>query len=316
MKSKEKNFVSAVIYVHNAAGEIRAFLAMILDFLQERFEHGEVICVNDDSRDESVSVIREFHQKAGNLVLSILNMSYFHGLEGAMAAGNDLAIGDFVLEFDSVSGDFSREQIWAVYEKALEGFDIVSAVPTGGGKQRFSSKSFYFLMNRFSNVSCGFYTERFRILTRRAINRIDSMNKTVPYRKMAYANCGLKTALLKYPVLEGESGRHGRQDKEESKYRRNLAVDTLILFTDVGYRFSVTVTIMMMMFAAVMAFYCVCIYLASSPIEGWTTMVMFLSLAFFGLFGILTIVIKYLQILVNLVFKRKQYSFESVEKLN
>ena len=51
------------------------------------------------------------------------------------------------------------------------------------------------------------------------------------------------------------------------------------------------------------------------PVEGWTTTILFLSVAFFGLFGILTIIIKYLQLLMDLVFKRKHYSFESVEKL-
>ena len=35
----------------------------------------------------------------------------------------------------------------------------------------------------------------------------------------------------------------------------------------------------------------------------------------FGLFGVLTIIIKYLQILIDLVFKRSRYSFEGVEKL-
>ena len=34
---------------------------------------------------------------------------------------------------------------------------------------------------------------------------------------------------------------------------------------------------------------------------------------FFGLFVILTIIIKYLQIIVELVFKRKNYSYDSIE---
>jgi len=33
------------------------------------------------------------------------------------------------------------------------------------------------------------------------------------------------------------------------------------------------------------------------------------------LFGILTVIIKYLQILVDLVFRRRKYSFESIEKM-
>jgi dolichol-phosphate mannosyltransferase len=55
--------------------------------------------------------------------------------------------------------------------------------------------------------------------------------------------------------------------------------------------------------------------LFSTPVAGWTTTIFFMSFAFFGLFGILTIIIKYLQILVDLVFRRKKYSFESIEKM-
>jgi len=61
--------------------------------------------------------------------------------------------------------------------------------------------------------------------------------------------------------------------------------------------------------------YSIAIFLMANPVSGWTTTILFLSVAFFGLFAILTIVIKYLQLLVNLVFKRKHYSFEGIEKL-
>ena len=43
MMNKEKNFVSAVIYVHNAAGRIENFLGMIISVLEENFEHSEII---------------------------------------------------------------------------------------------------------------------------------------------------------------------------------------------------------------------------------------------------------------------------------
>ena len=156
-------------------------------------------------------------------------------------------------------------------------------------------------------------TERFRVLSRRVINRISSMNKTVPYRKAVYANCGLRTENLKYRVIEGRSVKQG--DKREKEYRRDLAVDSLILFTQIGYRFSITMTVIMMLVAVAVAVYSVIIYLLSTPVAGWTTTIFFMAFAFFGLFAILTIIIKYLQILVDLVFKRKKYSFESIEKL-
>ena len=92
-------------------------------------------------------------------------------------------------------------------------------------------------------------------------------------------------------------------------------MDSLIMFTGMGYRFSKAMTILMMAVSLFMVVYSVVIYLTSNPIEGWTTTSLFLSVAFFGLFGILTVIIKYLQLIIDLVFKRKHYSFESIEKL-
>ncbi|MEE0918680.1 MAG: glycosyltransferase [Lachnospiraceae bacterium] len=312
MITKEKNFLSAVVYVHNDEKEIGHFLDMLIECFETNFEHSEIICVNDHSDDESVRVIKEAGSRTINTTITILNMSYFHGVELAMDAGMDLTIGDFVLEFDSVICDFSKDEIMRVYKKALEGNDIVSASPNK--KPRASSKLFYFVFNRFANYSYNIVTERFRILSRRVINRINDMNKSVPYRKAAYANCGLKSCNIKYDIeLNALSDK--KDDKKEDRYRRELAVNSLILFTEIGYKFSVTMTIIMMLVAVAVAIYSAVVYIFSTPVAGWTTTIFFMAFAFFGLFGILTVIIKYLQILVDLIFKRKKYNFESIEKL-
>lgn len=46
---KEKNFVSAVVYVHNAEKELSAFLAAVIRVLESNFEKSEIVCVNDFS---------------------------------------------------------------------------------------------------------------------------------------------------------------------------------------------------------------------------------------------------------------------------
>ena len=308
--NKEKNFVSAVIYVHNAENRIEQFLSAIIDVMEHNFEHSEIICVNDSSDDESVSVIKKVSERASSTSVSVINMSFFHGLELAMDAGMDLAIGDFVFEFDNTNLDFDPETIMRIYRHSLTGFDIVSASPNK--KERLSSRVFYKVFERFSELSYDMTTESFRILSRRVINRISSMNKTIPYRKVVYAGSGLKTANIKYDVVSTGAAQN---DSREKKYRISLAVDTLILFTEVGYRFSFWMTTVMMLISMFMVAYTVIIYLIGHPIEGWTTTVLFLAIAFLGLFGILTIIVKYLQIIVDLVFKRKQYNFESIEKL-
>lgn len=59
MKDKEKNFVSAVIYVYNAEEKIESFLKMLLEVLSNNFEHSEIICVNDFSQDSSIEKIKK-----------------------------------------------------------------------------------------------------------------------------------------------------------------------------------------------------------------------------------------------------------------
>lgn len=310
MDNKEKNFVSAIIYVHNAEKRIASFLNTIINALEKNFDHSEIICVNDSSTDGSLSEIKNISSNVTSTSISVINMSYFHGLEVAMNAGMDLSIGDFVFEFDNTVLDFPEEEIMKVYKHALEGYDIVCAVPNKS--EKLTSKLFYSVFDKFTDLSYKMHTESFRILSRRVINRISSMNKTIPYRKAVYASQGLKTDALKYEVIATNNGSH---DKAERGYRSGLAIDSLILFTEVGFRFSMTMTAFMMLMSVFMVAYSIVIFVTQNPVAGWTTTILFLSFAFFGLFGILTIIIKYLQLLVNLVFKRKHYSFEGIEKL-
>ncbi len=310
MTDKEKNFVSAVIYVHNAENRAGDFLRAVADMLTENFEHAEIICVNDSSSDDSLGALKRVSAAISDVSVSVVNMSYFHGLEVAMNAGVDLAIGDFVFEFDNTVLDFDQNEMMEVYRRALEGYDIVSAVPDR--RERLSSRLFYFVFDRFTGSAYRMHTESFRILSRRVINRISSMNRTVPYRKAIYANQGLKTDALLYQV---KGVFPIKQDRQERKYRAGLAVDSLILFTELGYRISVAMTALMMIVSAFMIVYSVAVFVTSSPVAGWTTTMLFLSVAFLGLFGILTVVIKYLQLLVNLAVRRKHYSFEGIEKL-
>ncbi len=310
MGSKEKNFVSAVIYVHNAESRIERFLDMVIQVMEENFEHSEIICVNDCSEDASVTAIKKISEKAASTSVSVINMSFFHGLELAMDAGMDLAIGDFVFEFDNTNLDFDPEMIMKIYRHSLTGYDIVSA--SSDKRERLSSRVFYAVFDKFSDLSYDMVTESFRILSRRVINRISSMNKTIPYRKAIYAGSGLKTANLKYDVLKTV---YELKDPKENRYRAGLAVETLILFTELGYRFSFWMTSLMMFISLFMLIYTLTVYFVGHPMEGWTTTVLFLSVAFLGLFGILTIIVKYLQIIVDMVFKRKHYNYESIEKL-
>lgn len=308
--NKEKNFISAVVYTHNNEDDIKYFLNSIFNLLKEKFEHFEIICVDDKSTDNTCKVIREVASNFEDTVVSIVTMSYYQGLEASMNAGIDLAIGDFLLEFSMPIIDYDLKLIMDVYYKCLEGNDIVSARPEG--KTRFTSKIFYTIFNRYSNVRNRVGTESFCIISRRAINRVVDINKTIPYRKVLYANCGLKYFVLDYSPLDNKKK---KIDKKEHIIRKDMAMDSLVLFTDVAAKVAITMSILMMIVLVGTILYTVIIFFTSHPIAGWTTTMLLLSFAMFVLFAILTIIIKYLDVIINLIFKDKNYLIESIDKI-
>lgn len=308
--NKEKNFISAVIYVNNNEEHIKGFLNDIYKTLDENFNKFEIIIVNDCSTDETIKRIKEFSETINSSVISIVNMSFYQGLELAMNAGVNLAIGDFVYEFDNVYKNYDNDIIIDLYYQSLKGFDIVSATPKNYDNK--SSKLFYKVFNSVANTMYELNTESFRILSRRGINRVHSMSKTIPYRKAIYSNCGLKL----YNIVYDNRDSKFKINKKENENRKKVAGDSLILFTDLGYKFSIAMTLLMMLTTIITSIYVIAIFLGSKrPVEGWTTIMLFLSGGFFGIFATMAVIIKYLSVIVSLVFKKQQYIIESIEKI-
>lgn len=102
---------------------------------------------------------------------------------------------------------------------------------------------------------------------------------------------------------------------EEKEMRRDMAFNSLILFTNLGYQMSMLLAGIMMLVAVFIGIYTVVIFVGAKPVEGWTTTMLFLSFAFFGVFAIFAIIIKYLSVLIDLVFTKQQYVIEGIEKL-
>jgi len=306
--NKEKNFISAVVYLYNNEKEVCDFLGKVNSLLSENFEKYEIVCVNDCSTDGTVKAVEGFCETNKVKSLTVINTSFFQGVESAMVAGVDISIGDFVLEFDSPVVDYQPDMIMDVYRKSLQGNDIVFAIPHGAGK--FTSKLFYSLFNRFSDMQYKIRTQRFSIISRRGINRVKSMGVKTVYRKAVYASCGLPVADFEYKPLSAE-----KTGDSQKAVKQELALNSLILFTDIGYKISVTLSMLMACVLLMAAVYTVTVFLSASPVAGWTTTMLVISFGFFGLFILFAFVLKYLSLILNLVFTRKQYVIESIRKI-
>lgn len=194
-------FVSAVVYVRNDEAGIYGFLKWLGPALEERFFQVEVVCVDDASADGSADEIRRAAAELPGVTLTIIHMGYHHGREAAMRAGDDLAIGDYVFEFDRAVPEFPLSALDEAFKTMMEGYDIVGVAPRG--RRRFTSKLFYKVINHSAGVANDLDTETFRILSRRALNRIQSTSQAFPYRKALYANSGLPQATVSYEICDG-----------------------------------------------------------------------------------------------------------------
>ena len=312
IQKKEKKFVSLVVYLHDASSFLKYFLDMIIPVCEKNFEQFELVCVDDGCRDGTVELLKEYVEKRQiGAMVNVVHMSFFQGLESAMNAGRDIAIGDFVYEFDDIFVDYEPEVIMEVYRRLLEGNDIVAA--SSRGKLRFTSRVFYALYNKTSKGNEKIGPETFRLVSRRAINRIKSMGQYIPYRKAVYMNCGLKASTIYY---DSRDVNVRIKNKTVVAERTSLALDSFIYFTNVLERISAIICGLFLIFTVGMGFYLVFnIFNSTKPVEGWLSTMGFLALGFFGVFALLTIILKYLSVLLNLIFRHQRYLVSDIEKV-
>ena len=237
MMLKDNNFISAVVYLHNDGARAVEFCRTVAAELDANFKQYELVVVDDACTDDTVKQLRTWGREQ-DAPLTILHMSIYHGLEDAMNAGLDAAIGDYVYEFDSTELCYAPTLIMQAYRAALDGSDIVSVCPR---TVRGGSSLFYKVFNAHSQSAYRLRTDAFRLVTRRAINRVHASSTHLPYRKAAYAASGLRMVDLEF---DG-------QLTVKQKGRFNLALDSLTLYTNFGFKASVTVTLCMMALARV-----------------------------------------------------------------
>jgi polyisoprenyl-phosphate glycosyltransferase len=304
--NKENKLVSAVVYLYNNEKIIESFLTKIATELDSKFESFEIIVVNDFCTDNAIQKIKEC-SVLKEYKISIVKMSFHQGVEIAMTAGVDLSIGDFVYEFDDLNIDYDINLIFESFQLLISGYDIVSVSPTKSNS--FVSSVFYKIYNYFTISGYKISSDRFRILSRRSINRAYSITKSIPYRKALYANSGLKINAIKYhpnPI----------KLKSNNLFRNKTAINSLIIYTNLAFRISIGITLLLLLFTLGTVFYTVMVYFSDKkPIEGWTTLMVLISASFSGLFFLIAIVIKYLSLLVELVHTKKIYLFENVEPI-
>lgn len=286
MPYKERAFISLVVYLYNDSSRIDGFLKEINSLIDSKFEHYEYILVDDFSADDTYAKCLESVKKL-RLKASVMRMSRKHQKELALFAGADKAVGDFVYEFETTVIDYPLKLLAEMFDKLKTGHDIIALEPAD---KTFSSKLFYFLFNRFSYMGSNIYTERVTLSTRRALNSTLNINEKIRSKKALAFLAGFSKLSISYQPINNDY-----IDTRKFFEKLQTAVEFLISYSNIGTRIPIFISIAFAIFSVWMSIFALCTWISMSGItRGWTSIMIFLSTCFAGVFFILGILSAYI----------------------
>lgn len=162
--SETKNVISVVSPVYGCCECLVELCDRLRNTLSQIADAYEIILVNDASKDDSWQIIRELSSQDKRI--KGINFSRNFGQHYAISAGLDVADGDWTVVMDC---DLQNrpEDIPRLYEKALEGYDIVSASHEAHKSKRFTSKLYYRVHKALSKEEA--FPASFLILSKRVV---------------------------------------------------------------------------------------------------------------------------------------------------
>jgi dolichol-phosphate mannosyltransferase len=273
-----KSFLlSIVIPAFNESDNINQMLTILENELA-RYDNYEVIFVDDGSIDNSLEVIKKQHSI--NKKFHYISLSRNFGHQFALKAGLDNSKGDCVISMD---GDLQHppELIHQMIDLWLAGNDVVYTIREDGEDitnfKKKTSALFYFLVNKIADVKITKGAADFRLLDRKVINIISSINDAHLFLRGVIPWVGFKQVFIKYKANERFAG--------ISKYTFfkmfKFATNGITSFSVKPLQLSIYCGFIISTLAFIYGIYAVLISIFTDiVISGWTSMIV--SVLFLG----------------------------------
>jgi len=209
LEPPDDRLISLVVPVYNERDMLPLFFDRVLPVLAAVNLRHEIVFVDDGSEDGSAVYIRNEIKRTPGLRLVKLSRNF--GKEAAVTAGLEHARGDAVIVLDADLQD-PPEQIPAMIESWQSGADVVLMQRRSRAGEtafkRWSAHLFYRLLNRTSRTDIPVDTGDFRLMSRKAVDAILTLNERNRYMKGLFAWIGLPTRVIQYdrePRAAGET---------------------------------------------------------------------------------------------------------------
>ena len=229
----------------------------------------EIVLINDGSRDASWPAMQRLAAIDPHLVC--INLSRNHGHQLALTAGLDLCAGEQILIIDADLQD-PPELLGDMRETMVrEGADVVYAVRRKREGETFfkkvTAKAFYRVLDSVTDTPIPLDTGDFRLMTRRALDALQSMPEQARFIRGMVAWVGFRQVPFPYDRAERFAG--------ETHYPLakmiRLAVDAVTGFSTAPLRWASHLGIALTFVSLLLVVYIAIGFFTGSAVQGWTS---------------------------------------------
>lgn len=260
--------LSVVIPVFNEEHGIAELRRRLVESFEGLESTWEVLLVDDGSTDTSARLIEEWASSDDRV--SLVQLSRNFGMEIAMTAGLDFARGRFVVIMHADLQD-PPELIPEMLSLAhSQGADVVYARRIGRGEGRLKHNLagvFYRLMGRVARVPYQGQAGDFRLMSRRVVDIVRSMDERRRFLRGIVAWVGFQQVPIDYERAGRTSGRGASYP---ALFR--LAFEAIVSFSDVPLRLATYAGTAIALASGLGAFFILCLWVAGdvdASLELW-----------------------------------------------
>jgi len=263
--------ISIVVPVYRGEDFLRELYLRVKKAVNTITPDWELILVNDQSPDGSWEIMRELSEN--DPAVKAIDLSRNFGQHFAITAGLTYAAGDWIVVMDCDLQDIP-EEIPALYEKAMEGFDSVFAQRVERQDRffkRLGSKLFYRVFSFMTDTRMDPSIANFGIYHRKVILAVLSMGDYIRYFPTMVQWVGFRKTELPVRHAERNSGKSAYSFLKSLK----LAVNSILTFSDKPLRIiAVTGLVVSLLSFVTTLFYFVLALTGHIKVQGYASLIL------------------------------------------
>ena len=264
--------IEIIIPVYNEESGVEIFhqrLGVVVEWLPYAFKF---TYVNDGSSDQTQAVLEHLATKDARI--KVIELSRNFGHQAAITAGIDQADADAIITMDG-DGEHPAEMIAEMLQLAQAGYEVVLAQRLEDQKaswfKRWTSNSFYTLINRIGDTQIQPGVGDFRLIARTALLSLKNMSEYHRFLRGMVAWMGYRSVILPYTPQKRIAGK----SKFSLKKMFKLAMNAIFSFSLVPLYIAISLGGIFLLLALAEAIYVLRFWLLgleSGLAQGWSSL--------------------------------------------